>query len=317
MNPDRTYTTPVRRRRHAARPLAAVRPPGRPPDDHRRGARPRRQRGPRGHPRRGHDRARQPGRPRRAARELAQLPHRLDVRREAEDARPRRGRVHRRAVRPRRGAARPAAADDQGRDHGRGAAYDAQPQGLHRRGPRAGRLHQHRLPRPHRRRDPHLDAGRPDGPQERHEGRDLDPGLRGPQRRHRPRVRPARPGPDRQGHVGRARQPRRDAGGQDRPPAGRRELRLGAVADRRDAARAALPPGRRAGPAGGARRGRPSPRPRASCCRSRSATRPSWSDEDRQARDRQQPAEPPRVRRALGRRRASAAPRSPTSPASR
>ena len=31
--------------------------------------------------------------------------------------------------------ARPAAADDQGRDHGRGAAYDAQPEGLHQRGP--------------------------------------------------------------------------------------------------------------------------------------------------------------------------------------
>ena len=60
MNPDRTYTAPVRRRRHAARPVAAVHPPGRPPDDHRRGARPRRQRGARGHPRRTHDRARQP-----------------------------------------------------------------------------------------------------------------------------------------------------------------------------------------------------------------------------------------------------------------
>ena len=149
----------LRRRRHAARPLAALHPPGRPPDDHRRRARPRRQRGARGHPRRGDDRARQPHGP---ARRVAagQLPHRLDVRREAEDARARRGRLRRRAVRPRRGAARPAAADHQGRDHGRGAAYDAQPQGLHRRGPRAGRLHQHRLPRPHRRRDPHLDAGR-------------------------------------------------------------------------------------------------------------------------------------------------------------
>ncbi len=50
---------PLRRRRHAARPLAAVHPPGRPPDDHRRGARPGRQRGARGHPRRDHDGARQ------------------------------------------------------------------------------------------------------------------------------------------------------------------------------------------------------------------------------------------------------------------
>ena len=54
-----------------------------------------------------------------------QLPHRLDVRREAEDARAGRGRVRRRAVRPRRGAARPAPPDHQGRDHGRGAAYHA------------------------------------------------------------------------------------------------------------------------------------------------------------------------------------------------
>jgi malate synthase len=30
-------------------------------------------------------------------------------------------------------------------------------------------LHQHRLPRPHRRRDPHLDGSRPDDPQGRHE----------------------------------------------------------------------------------------------------------------------------------------------------
>ena len=41
--------------------------------------------------------------------------------------------------------------------------------------------------------------------------------------------------------------------GQDRPPAGRRQLRLGAVADRGDRARAALPPGRRPRPPGGAR----------------------------------------------------------------
>ena len=38
-------------------------------------------------------------------------------------------------------------------------------------------LHQHRLPRPHRRRDPHLDGSRPDDPQERHEGAALDQGL--------------------------------------------------------------------------------------------------------------------------------------------
>ena len=54
-----------------------------------------------------------------------------------------------------------------------------------------------------------------------------------------------RPRPDRQGHVGRARPDGRDAGDEGRPPAGRRQHRLGAVAHRRHAARAALPPGRR------------------------------------------------------------------------
>ena len=77
MNPDRTYTAPVRRRGDPARPLAAVHPPGRPPDDHRRGARPRRQRGARGHPRRDHDRARQPAGP---ARRVASWPTRAPAR---------------------------------------------------------------------------------------------------------------------------------------------------------------------------------------------------------------------------------------------
>ena len=123
---------------------------------------------------------------------------------------------------------------------------------------------------------------RPDGPQERHEERDLDQGLRGLERRHRPGLRAAGPGADRQGHVGRPGQPGGDAGGQDRPPAGGCQLRLGAVTDRGDPPRAALPPGRRPGPPGGARAG------------GRRATRAdlltiplgdpaSWSDEDRQA----------------------------------
>ena len=38
-----------------------------------------------------------------------------------------------------------------------------------RAGARPRRVHQHRLPRPHRRRDPHLDGSRPDDPQGRHE----------------------------------------------------------------------------------------------------------------------------------------------------
>ena len=66
-------------------------------------------------------------------------------------------------------AARAAAEHREDRDHGRGAAHDRQPGGVHPRRPAPARLHQHRLPRPHRRRDPHLDAGRTDGPQGRHE----------------------------------------------------------------------------------------------------------------------------------------------------
>ena len=65
------------------------------------------------------------------------------------------------------------------------------------------------------------------------------------QRRYRPGLRPARPGADRQGHVGDARPDGRHAGAEDRPSEGRRQHRLGALADRRDAARAALSPGRR------------------------------------------------------------------------
>ncbi len=65
-------------------------------------------------------------------------------------------------------------------------------QGLHRRGRRARGLHQHRLPRPHRRRDAHRHAGRPDAAQGRHEDQRLDPGLREEQRAGRPGLRPAR-----------------------------------------------------------------------------------------------------------------------------
>ena len=100
-------------------------------------------------------------------RPAAQQPHRLDLHRQAEDARPRRGRVHLRAVQPRRGRARPAAGHHQGRHHGRGTPHHGQPQGVHQGRRRPGGVHQHRLPRPHRRRDPHLDGGRTDGPQGR------------------------------------------------------------------------------------------------------------------------------------------------------
>ena len=102
---------------------------------------------------------------RRRQRPAAQQPHRLDLHRQAQDARPRRGRVHLRAVQPRRGRARVAAGHPQGRHHGRGAPHHGQPQGVHQGRRRPGGVHQHRLPGPHRRRDPHLDGGRPDDPQ--------------------------------------------------------------------------------------------------------------------------------------------------------
>ncbi len=101
---------------------------------------------------------------------IAEQPHRLGLHREAEDARPRRGRADLRVVRPGREDAGAAAEHHEDRHHGRGAAHHGQPQGLHPERRAARRLHQHRLPRPHRRRDPHLDGSRPDDPQERHEG---------------------------------------------------------------------------------------------------------------------------------------------------
>jgi malate synthase len=53
--------------------------------------------------------------------------------------------------------------------HGRGAAHHGQPQGMHPRGEAPGCVHQHRVPRPDRRRDPHLDGSRPDDPQGFHQ----------------------------------------------------------------------------------------------------------------------------------------------------
>ena len=94
-------------------------------------------------------------------------------------------------------------------------------------------------------------------------------------------LRAARPRADRQGHVGHARPDGGDAGAEDRAPEGRRQHRLGAVADRRHAARAALPPGRRA--AVQKRNGEDRRRRRArrasstACSRCRSWRKPQWS----------------------------------------
>ena len=103
-----------------------------------------------------------------------------------------------------------------------------------------GRLHQHRLPRPHRRRDAHLDRSRTDGAQERDAQHRLDSRLRGPECRYRPRLRPARSGADRQGHVGGPRPHGGHGRAEDRPSEIGRQHRLGALAHRRHLARAAL-----------------------------------------------------------------------------
>ena len=151
----------ARRRARAARPLAAVRAQRRPPDGQPGGAVRRRPGDSRRHPRRGghhRDRAARPeGRP---CERHPQQPHRLDLHRQAEDARARRGGVRGRAVRTRGAAARPARQHGQARHHGRRAPHQREPEGLHRRGVEPRGLHQHRLPRSHRRRDPHRDAGR-------------------------------------------------------------------------------------------------------------------------------------------------------------
>jgi malate synthase len=68
-----------------------------------------------------------------------------------------------------------------------------------------GGLHQHRLPRPDGRRDPHLDGGGAVFPQGFHQAQELDRRLREPECRYRAGMRAARARADRQGHVGQAR----------------------------------------------------------------------------------------------------------------
>jgi malate synthase len=107
-----------------------------------------------------------------------QQPHRQRLHRQAQDARPGRGGFCRRAVLARGTGAGPGRQHRQAGHHGRRAPHQRQPQGLHRRRRQPCRLHQHRLPGPHRRRNAHRHAGRPDDPQGRHEDQRLDHRLR-------------------------------------------------------------------------------------------------------------------------------------------
>ena len=112
-------------------------------------------------------------------RPAAQQPHGLGLHREAEAARAGRGGLHRGAVRPGGITARAGPQHDQARPDGRGAAHLAEPCRLHPGGEGPDLLHQHWLPGPLGRRDPHFHGGRPAGPQGRHEIAAVDPRLRG------------------------------------------------------------------------------------------------------------------------------------------
>ena len=103
--------------------VAAVPAPRRAPDDHRRRPRRGRRRGPRGSPRRDRHRACVRCTTCAATAGAAQLARRLDVLRQAEDARAGRGGLRRRAVRPGRAGLGLRAEHHQDRHHGRGAPH--------------------------------------------------------------------------------------------------------------------------------------------------------------------------------------------------
>jgi malate synthase len=106
-----------------------------------------------------------------------ELARRIALHREAQDARARGSGLRGGDLRPRGAGAGPAREHAEDRHHGRGTAHHDQPQGMHPPGEGADRLHQHRLPRPDGRRDPHLDGSGSDDPQGRHEAGRLDQGL--------------------------------------------------------------------------------------------------------------------------------------------
>jgi malate synthase len=100
----------------------------------------------------------------------------------------------------------PAAQHAEDRHHGRGAAHHVNLKECIRAATRTAHVHQHRLSRPHRRRNPHLDGSRPRDPQGRDEERRLDAAYETGTCDIGLEVRPRKACPDRQGHVGHARQ---------------------------------------------------------------------------------------------------------------
>ena len=180
LNADRKYTAPDGRRGHAARPLADVRAQRRPPDDQPGHPVRRRQGNSRRHPGRGDHHDHRAARPASArARRHPQLAHRLGLHRQAQDARPGRSGLRQRTVRPRRSScwACPPTRSSWA-SWTRSAAPASTCKACIAEAAVARGLHQHRLPGPHRRRDAHRHARRPDDAQGRHEDQRLDPGLR-------------------------------------------------------------------------------------------------------------------------------------------
>jgi malate synthase len=132
LNPDRRLCGARWRRTAPARPQPHAHPQRRPAHVHGRGSRRVRRRDAGRPARRRRERAHRQTRPRRQG-QAAQFAHRLGLHREAEDARARGSGFAERAVRARRGHARPAAPHAQDGHHGRGAPHDGQPRRLHPR----------------------------------------------------------------------------------------------------------------------------------------------------------------------------------------